>query len=216
MNAEAAEAQVLMGVIPELEAEGYDVFVHPRPPVAPAFLGDFQPDAIAIRADRKLVVEVVSRPGIDKKLQRLSSLLKDQPSWELRVILVSPTTVPEVLDVQPPAAIRQRITEMRKLADEGHPGPALLLGWASFEAASRSLQADEFKTAQTPGRLIDVLAGDGYLTPIEADQLRSLAKKRNAFAHGKLQAEISSKEVRELLSILETMLLMIEKGPENV
>jgi hypothetical protein len=215
MNAEATEAEVLRGLIPELEAEGYDVFVRPRPPLAPAFLGGFQPDAIAIRADKKLVVEVVSRPGTDKKLEQLSGLLKGQPSWELRVILVSPTTVPEVLEVQPLAAIRQRITEMRKLAEESHLGPALLLGWASFEAASRSLQSDEFKTAQTPGRLIDVLAGDGYLTPTEADQLRSLAKKRNAFAHGKLQAEISSKDVQELIAILETMLLMIEKGPDN-
>jgi REase_AHJR-like len=216
MNAEATEAEVLRGVIPELEAEGYDVFVRPRPPLAPAFLGDHRPDAIAIRGDKKLVVEIVSRPGADKKLERLSSLLKDQPSWELRVILVSPTTVPEILEVQPTAAIRQRITEVRKLADEGHLGPALLLGWASFEAASRSLLADVFRTAQTPGRLISVLAGDGYLTPSEADRLRSLAQMRNSFAHGKLQAEIGSEDLQQLIAILETMLLMIEKGPENV
>jgi hypothetical protein len=216
MNAEATEAEVLRGVIPELVAEGYDVFVHPHPPLAPAFLGDLRPDAIAIRADKKLVVEIVSRPGTDKKLERLSSLLKDQPSWELRVFLVSPTTVPEILEVQPTAAIRWSIAEVRKLAEEGHLGSALLLGWASFEAASRSLQADVFRTAQTPGRLVSILAGDGYITPSEADTLRRLAKKRNAFVHGELQEEIGAEDVQELIAILETMVKMIEVGPENV
>jgi REase_AHJR-like len=216
MSAGALEAEVLRWVIPELVAEGYDVFVDPRPPVAPAFLGDLRPDAIAIRPDKKLVVEIVSRTGTDKKLERLSSLLKDQPNWELRVVLASPATALDVLPVQTPDVIRQGISEMRELVANGHFGPALLLGWAAFEASSRKLLSEQFRRPQTPGRLVAVLAGDGYLTPSEADALRGLAKKRNAFVHGELQAEIRAADVQELIAILETMVKMIEVGPENV
>jgi REase_AHJR-like len=212
----AAEAEVLRGVIPELVAEGYDVFVNPRPPLAPAFLGDLRPDAIAIRDDKKLVVEIVSFPGADKKLERIRTVLKDQPNWELKVVVLSPATAPDVLPVQTPDVIRQRVSEMQELAATGHFGPALLLGWAAFEASSRKLLAEQFKRPQTPGRLVSVLASDGYLTPSEADRLRELAGKRNALIHGELEAEIGAGDVQELIAILETMLLMIEKGPENV
>lgn len=216
MNAAASEAEVLRGVIPELEAEGYDVFIRPRPPLVPAFLGSFQPDAIAIRSDKKLLVEIVSRPNADKELERLRGLLKDQPSWELRVILISPTTVPDSLAVQTPAAIRQRIDEMQKLIQEGHASSAFLLGWASFEAASRLLLMEQFRRPQTPGRLVDVLAGSGYLTPSEADRRRPMAKKRNAFVHGELQADIGAEDVQQLIAVLQTILEMIEKGAQNV
>jgi hypothetical protein len=216
MNPEASEAEALRGVIPELEAEGYDVFVRPNPPLVPAFLGGFQPDAIAIRSDKNLLVEIISKPGTDHKLERLRGLLRDQPNWELRVVLVSPTTVPDPLEVQTPDAIKRRVAEMQKLITEGHAGPALLLGWALFEAASRKLLVEQFRRPQTPARLVNVLAGDGYLTPLEADRLRLLAKKRNAFVHGELQADIGADDVQQLIEVLQTMLEMIEKGSQHV
>jgi REase_AHJR-like len=216
MNAVTLEAEVLRGVIPELIAEGYDVFVNPGPPIAPAFLGDLRPDVIAIRGDKKLVVEIVMRPGVDKKLERLSTLLKGQPNWELRVVLVSPATAPDMVEVRTPDVIRQRVSEMQELVANRHFGPALLLGWAAFEASARKLSSEEFRRPQTPGRLVSVLAGEGYLTPSEADRLRRLAEKRNAFVHGELEAMIGAEDVQQLIEILETMLLMIEKGPENV
>jgi hypothetical protein len=216
MDAGALEAEVLRGMIPELVAEGYDVFVNPGPPIAPAFLGDFRPDMIAIRADKKLVVEIVTRPGVDKRLERLSTLLKGQPSWELRVVLVSPATAPDIDQAQTPDVIRRCVSEMQELVANRHFGPALLLGWAAFEASARKLASEQFRRPQTPGRLVSVLAGEGYLTPSEADQMRRLAEKRNALIHGELEAEIGAGDVQQLIAILETMLLMIEKGPENV
>jgi hypothetical protein len=216
MKAGASEAEVLRGMIPELVAEGYEVFVNPRPPLAPAFLGDLRPDAIAIRRDKKLVVEIISIPSADKKLERLRTALKDQPDWELKVVVLSPATAPDVLQVQTPDVIKQRIAEMQELVAGKHFGPALLLGWAAFEASGRKLLSVEFRKPQTPRRLVSVLASEGYLTPSEADRSRRLADKRNAFVHGELEEEIGAEDVQQLIVILETMLLMIEKGPENV
>lgn len=52
---DASEKEVLRGIIQDLEAEGYEVFPDPRPPLAPDFLKEIRADAIAIRSDKKLL-----------------------------------------------------------------------------------------------------------------------------------------------------------------
>jgi uncharacterized protein YutE (UPF0331/DUF86 family) len=209
----ASEVEVLRGLIPSLEAEGYEVFVNPRPPLLPKFLRGFSPDAIAIRDDKKLLVEIVGETSRSSgKLERLQRIMKDQPGWELRVVLVSPANSPESLVVQSPDAIMERVAEMRELVDRGSLGAAFLLGWAAFEAAARSLMPDQFRKAQTPGRLVDLLAEVGYLTPSEADRLRQLAKTRNAFVHGELGVELTREDVRQLMAVLGT-LVELNKAP---
>jgi REase_AHJR-like len=217
MTPETTEAEILRGVVAELGSQGYEVFVQPRPPLAPSFLGNVRPDAIAIRGDKKILIEITRKSGdAEKKTEQLRNLLKDQPDWELRVIWISPASANESLQVQSSAAIRKNIDEIKMLVSGGYFGAALLLGWASFEAASRALITDQFKKPQSPARLVEVLAAAGYITPSEADRLRGLAKKRTYFIHGQLQIEIASQDVQEMIAILNTMLEMIEKGPANI
>jgi len=216
MNLGAAESEILSGLTPELEAEGYEVFLQPAPPLTPAFLGDVRPDAIAIRGDKKLLIEIVrSGAKSERRLSDLNRLVSEHPGWELRVILVSPSSTPEPVPVQSPTAIRNRIAETERLLAQGFAGAAFLLGWATFEAVSRALMTDEFRTAQTPGRLIEVLAASGFLTPSEADQLRQLSKSRNALVHGELAIDIRPSEVHELAEILGTLVSMVERGSPN-
>ena len=209
----ACEAEVLRNLVPSLEAEGYEVFVNPRPPLLPGFLRGFSPDAIAIRDDKKLLLEIVGEASRSSdQLERLQRIMKDQPDWELRVVLVSPVSSPESLMVQSPDAIIKRIAEMHELIDHGSSGAAFLLGWAVFEAAARSLMPEQFRKPQTPGRLVELLAGTGYLTPSEADKLRELAKIRNALIHGELGVQLAQQDVRELIAALQT-LVELNKAP---
>src|ERR1700722_14437035 len=151
MTPESTEAEILKGLVTELGSQGYEVFIQPRPPLAPSFLGTFMPDAIAIRSDKELLIEISRRSGdSDKKLERLRDLLKDQHDWDLRVIWISPANTSEALLIQSPDAIRQNIEETNKLINNGSFRAALLLGWASFEAASRALISDQFKKPQSP------------------------------------------------------------------
>ena len=101
--------------------------------------------------------------------------------------------------------------EIRELADGGHFGPALLLAWATLEAIGRLLALGQFQRPQTPGRLVQVLASEGYLTPNEADELRLLADKRNKVVHGELQTRISRSEVNRFADVLTMMVRMIGK-----
>jgi hypothetical protein len=208
---DASEKEVLRWIIQDLEAEGYEVFLDPRPPLAPDFLKNIRADAIAIRSDKKLLIEVVHESMQESgKLESLRRLLIEQPGWELRVVLVSPATAPKSLPVQSAEAITKSIHEAQRLTDIGFLGPGLLVGWASLEAAARRLITSQFSKPQTPGRLVDVLAEAGYITPSEADRLRELVKLRNAYIHGDLSAVVTKEDAQQMISILQTVNEQVE------
>ncbi len=216
MSLNPSEREFLRGMIPELEAEGYEVFVSPGPPLAPSFLQDIRADAIAFGKEKNLLIEFIHEtPQDDQKLERIGHLMKDRPGWELRAVLVSPVTAPKSLAVQSAETITENIKEMAQLTSRGFLMPALLLGWATFEAVARILMTEQFEKPQTPGRLIGLLAGEGYLTPSEADRLRKLATARNAFVHGELDIEISEDEVQYFHAALMTLAGMIASAGES-
>lgn len=214
MMAETAELEMLRRVVPELEAEGFDVYVQPSKPLVPPFLADFHPDLIAFRDDKNLVVEVMRRsPQASKQLERLAALIEPQKKWELRVFWAEPTSDVKDLEIQPVDAIRARVAELSGIAANGHTEPAMLMAWATFEAVGRALLAKQLGRPQTPGRLVQVLAQEGYLTPSEADKLREIGTKRNKLIHGELQVSISEKELLDFASILETLIQQLTAPP---
>ena len=118
---------MLRELIPELEAEGYEVYVHPNRPVTPAFLGNFQPDAVALRSDKNLLIEVISQTShAEEKIKQLSELVAAQPNWQLRVVWVTPTSKHDTLQTQTPNSISKRIAEVRDLISAEHNAAALL------------------------------------------------------------------------------------------
>ena len=202
-----SEMDILRAVVPELEAEGYEVFLQPSGSFLPAFLQEIRPDAIALGEKKNLAIEIARNTSEARQhLQQLSSQIKGQPKWELRVFWVSPTNSAATLTVQPAAKLRERIEEARKLLAEGHYGSALLIGWATFEATCRALMPKSFELPQTPGRLLEVISSEGYVTPDEADRIRFLGQLRNGFIHGNLDIPMDKDEIAffvELLSKLE-------------
>lgn len=197
MSDHRTEADVLHELIPELVAEGYEVFVHPDRPIVPSFL-KFQPDVIAKRPDKNLAIEVVRRSkDTEARLKRIAEEIRGHPDWELRIVWVEPTATGEQqLPTQDRAEILGRLVEMQALARDQHFAPALVLGWAALEAAARLTLAREFGRPQTPGRVVSVLAGEGYLTPTLADNLRTLISKRNALVHGVLNISVSQEDIQ--------------------
>lgn len=203
---QTAESLVLEQLVRTLGAEGYEVYLHPNKLLIPTFLGDFSPDAIALRKDKNLVIEVSGgSPQAAQKLQELSALVQVQDGWELRVVSVNPANELDLLQVQDADTIRARIAEVKKIAGAGHPESALLVAWATFEAVARAMRTKQFERAQTPGRIVQALASEGLLTPTEADLLRALAQKRNKFIHGELQVRVSAAELKKFSAVLESM-----------
>jgi uncharacterized protein YutE (UPF0331/DUF86 family) len=210
MSLRPAEEEVLRGLVPELEAEGYEVFIEPRPPLAPAFLKGLRPDAIALREGKKLLIQFAreSPPGAGA-LERMQRLVAAQPGWELRAILVPPATLPVSLASQSKEQIAASVSKIERLLDHKFVSAALLQSWACLEAMARLLLTEQFRKPQTPGRLVETLAELGYLTPPEADRLRILAKSRNSFIHGELDTVIAEDDVRFFIAVLNTLIGMI-------
>lgn len=204
---ELTEREMLQRLLPELEAEGYEVFIEPRKPLVPAFLEDFRPDMVAVREGKNVVIEVMRQtPQSSVKLQKLQRLMQGQPDWELRVVWVTPSSAPDILRVQTLDSIKGHIARIEKLSADSDYQPALLMAWATFEALARLTLVSQFGRPQSPGRIVQVLASEGYITPSEADILRGLASKRNGIIHGELDISVSGDDLRGFVSIFQEML----------
>jgi hypothetical protein len=210
MSAATQEISVLETVASQLEAEGYDVYIQPSGPVLPQFLRDHPPDAVALSKERNLAIEVVRESPFSKQqMDELRERLSGHKGWELRVYFVSPSQTTGPMEGVSRQIIEQSIQAVRELAADGRTRPALLLGWATFEALGRALLPEKFVRPQTPARLIEVLAEDGHLTPAEADHLRGLADSRNQLTHGGLHLKIVTADVERLVATLETLLTLL-------
>lgn len=204
------EFEILQSLVPELEAEGYEVFVHPNKPLIPKFLGDFEPDALALRPGKNLAIEVLKQsPRASKKLELITPLFRNQEDWELRIIWITSNNESKILQIQSLETVGQRINEITKLALTGHTEPSLLMAWATFEALARVALNGQFARPQTPGRIVEVLATEGYVTPTEAELLRKLADKRNRLIHGELNVKVSDEELSDFFEVLETMCVQV-------
>jgi uncharacterized protein YutE (UPF0331/DUF86 family) len=207
MSAPAAtEADVLQSLLPQYEAEGFQVYVNPSPSILPSFLQSYRPDAIALRGDKRIVIEVIrSTQSSAEKVQRLQSLFPPKSGWELRVIYVSPLSDDRTLDIASYRSIDEAIERVSDLKRDGHFLPALVMAWATLEAIGRALLPERFRRPQTPGRLVEVLASEGYLTPHEADALRPAITVRNMAVHGGLESKVDEKQLEQHISVLRTL-----------
>ena len=159
---ENSELEILQRLVPELEAEGYEVYLQPNKAIIPLFLGTYQPDAIALRADKNLIIEVLRRsPEASKKLERITSLLDARKGWGLKAVWIEPVGDQRTLKVQTQNTIQARIKEIKQIAVDGHLQAATLMAWATFEALARAILIEQFSRPQTPARLVQILAAGG-------------------------------------------------------
>src|SRR5882757_4890688 len=135
----SSEAEVIESLLPRYQAEGFDVYVNPSPSILPPFMQSYRPDAIALRKDKKIAIEVVgsSLPS-EQKIRTLQTLFAGHDDWELRVFYASPAVSNRLLDVASTPAISQSIQRVVDLTDAGHLLPALVMAWATFEAVGRA------------------------------------------------------------------------------
>ncbi|WP_254070348.1 hypothetical protein [Acidisphaera sp. L21] len=203
------EDAVFQAVVPQLEAEGFSVFLHPSASMLPAFLQGYRPDAIAYKGDRKMAIEITARTQNDgSKLKRLREALQAHPEWELQVFYAPPLRNEDAIPASSRETIEEHLQRIEGSLEAMGTTAALLLAWATFEAAARRLVPDGFAQPQSPSRLIEVLASQGYVTPDEADTLRGLIQIRNAAAHGRLDLTTTRSQVEDLVGVTRTILAL--------
>jgi uncharacterized protein YutE (UPF0331/DUF86 family) len=215
-HSDTGSAEVLENVLPRYRAEGFEVYVNPSPSILPPFMQEYRPDAIALRSDKKIAIEVVRAAGSSKsKVHDLRSLFAPHREWELKVLYVSTMEPGKAPNIASPAAIADAIRRVDDLKNGGYLLPALVMAWATLEATGRALSPERLRRPQTPGRLVEVLAQEGYLTPEEADSLRPAIPVRNEVVHGDLDLVIDEKQLDQFVAVLRTLvgILSRDKAP---
>lgn len=209
---EPGDAATIDALASRYKSEGFAFFVEPSPAILPPFLQNDRPDAIAVRPDRKIAIEIVRPDRLPPgHIERLREVVSQHNDWELVVFYVSPAATAPSLDRASPSAIRTATNQASELRDAGQHPAALMLAWSALEAIGRGLLPERLAHPQPAERLIEVLATDGYLMPDEADALRATAAARNAAAHGQLDAAIAPGQVDALISILRSLDSLLTK-----
>jgi uncharacterized protein YutE (UPF0331/DUF86 family) len=196
------ETDFLQTLVPGYEAEGFSVFLHPARRMLPPFMRGYQPDAIAVKDDKKIAIEIkrdatrhVARMG------QLQQIFSKHPEWELRVYYI-PGRPEEEEDIKAPGLpeIDAALAEVDQLKRDGHLRAALIMAWAALEAAARALLPQDLARPQPANKLIEVLASEGVVTPTEADALRQAISLRNAATHGHFAVPITEQEIERVVA----------------
>jgi hypothetical protein len=177
----------------------------PSPEQLPAFLKGFRPDAIAIGATPRLVIEIVQAQGgaTETKVRQLQSLFQDDTDWQLEVVYVSQDGVP--LKAVTVEDIGDALRQVRAMAAR-EPRAALLLAWATLEAIGRILEPELASRGLSPRSLVELLVSNGHLPQAETTKLRRLGDARNALAHGQINSLPTAPDIAYLVTIAEKLI----------
>lgn len=201
------ERSALDEYLPRLDARGYRVVRRPAKADLPPFLADYDADAVATGPDDNIIVEVVTKgsPTAQSKIRRLREILAGHPDWRLEVIYGGDGE--RQVPIASLSSIEQTVANLDKLADAR---AALLLAWASLEAIARNLEPGETIRPQSPGRVVEILAAGGFVTPTQAELLRKMANIRNQLIHGNVDLQPSPGQLHELIVTTGTLLSLLK------
>ena len=207
MTRTASEARLLLvGILRDLEAADYEIHTDSLADHLPPFVGAYRPDAIALGKPKNLAIEVKLEGAPTRSAsEELRRRFDADPDWDLRLYYARPKARAETVEPVPVESIDVSIHEVEELNAQGQPQLALLRAWATLEALGRILLPGRFERAQTPGRLVEVLAFEGNVTPTEADLLRDLVSRRNRFIHGSLDVEVDPSELARFAETLKEL-----------
>jgi hypothetical protein len=209
--AEERESTVLELLRERYESEGYEVFLHPSPSVLPAAFAGYRPDAIAVRGNDRIVIEVQtkgSRSG-DARLQDLVSRFSNVPGWKFVVFTAPVGAEPQTFEPPSVLEMQTEIDQARHLLEMGSPRAALVIAWAVLEsivhvfAPVGNLRGGRSHTAM---QVVQQLEMRGLVKSDVARRLRKVIPLRNAVVHGDLKASVHPSEVAWVIDVAQHLL----------
>lgn len=196
----------LENLLPQYEAEGFTVFTHPPSAILPSFMEGYRPDAIAIKSNKKIAIEVKSDTQRSKStIDHIRDIFAQHPEWEIRVYYIPGRSQEKVIELPTSTAVQNSIQAVLDLRRAGHLVAALMMAWATLEAIGRALRPEQLARPQPAGRLVEMLASEGLLTPKEADVLRRAVDVRNAAAHSQLDVPVTAEQVDEITAAVQSL-----------
>jgi len=141
-------------MVPELEADGFRVVIHPKQDTLPTFLQGYQPDMVAYKDNKNLAIEITGRtpsnPASKLKERVLRERFADRPDWELRFVYAPPVNSDANIPLVSKQTVSEHLDRLDASVDAMGLTAALLTGWAVFEAAARALLPSSLSRPQPP------------------------------------------------------------------
>jgi len=209
-EAQLWESNILKNLQQVSEARGMKFYINPPHEIIPDFLGDFQPDAIALGPDGGMIIEIKLRrsPASEKQLAAISRRVSGQKGWEFRAIYLNPP-IDETPQIGKPAPEQLQATfrEIEELTTRGHRAAALVIAWAALESLARLASPNEATRPRgfSPIQVVQTLAEEGYIENEAAEGLRDMAKLRNAVVHGDFSVDVPTEKLEGLLKQLQAI-----------
>jgi uncharacterized protein YutE (UPF0331/DUF86 family) len=211
ISAEGAERTVLERLRERYEREGYRFYPHPPNELLPPFLEQYRPDAVALKGDGGVVIEVKAHRGVrsDVRLSEVARLFRENKNWRFSIVNVEDFPPEPDIEIFPAESIETELARVEQLAQEGQLRAAFVLAWGTLEAAARALLSEylEDKTRpMSPVELSEMLARYGLIDNDSAAGLRNLSSFRNAVVHGDLGLQVDQRSIASLNDITRSLL----------
>lgn len=199
------------------ESKGFTYIVHPSEAQLPAFMRPYRPDAIAVKNDEGIAIEVKRRPNrsSESELAKIRERFDGQADWKLHVAYmgsdaVSSLTIPS----SDFSLVQDKADDVRWLVGHHKVGPAFVLAWSLLEAAARTAVKGEPSRPWTPGTIVQTLASEGYLDKGLEERLRPLIEVRNRIVHGELTLEPTRDDIETVLLAIDAV-SKVEATPDQ-
>jgi len=172
-----AEERVMQALRARYEGDGFAFTEHPGAATLPDFFGGYVPDAVAVKGDDKIAIEVKPRRGAatEPALAAIDRLFEGRPDWRLHVVFTNPNPLQTLaIPLSSARTISDGVAEARALAAEGHMRAAFVMGWSQLEAALRLQRREAEGPGRVPGAVVETAAMYGLIDPDTARDLRVL------------------------------------------
>jgi len=181
LTSESREGVVLERLRDRYERDGYSFYAYPPSDLLPQFLGKYRPDAIALRDDEKIAIEIKERTNEQSRmrLSEIANLFKAQEDWHFLVFNVDDLDRDPNIRTYGIDEIEGALREVDHLGAAGQLRAAFVLGWAALEAATRALLAGEPQDKMrpiSPDQMSEMLAANGLIEQNSAKILRDLSR----------------------------------------
>lgn len=201
----------------EYKNKGYKVLIEPKRNLIPEFLGDFQPDLVALSDEDNVVIEVKSSDSKRdfKMLEALATIVDSKENWRFELVFTNPKDKQNNendLNVIDTKKIEIRLNECKSLLNSGNIDSAFLIGWSTLEASIRirlkSSNLKEVDVQKPTLYLMKNLFSFGIINQTVLRKLEVLNQYRNKLVHG-FETNLNNENVSSLIEIIE---LLLEKG----
>jgi uncharacterized protein YutE (UPF0331/DUF86 family) len=215
VSSEARERVVLERLRDRYEHQGYSFYTYPPRELLPTFLGQYRPDAVAMKDDGGVVIEIKDHMANKTRLSELARLFAGQSGWHLSIVTLDDSPGEELIRPYSEDRIEKALKEIEQLSRSGETRAAFILAWAAWEAAGRNLlgrKASESIGPIAPAQMAETLTQEGWLDEGSARRLWDLARIRNAIIHGDLDKDVDQHTVEFVNAVTRGLLQHVSQG----